>query len=69
MNEVVIQKFLCDVGAELDRDLDQLLVKQRQEYSTKRADEIYALLKMYFRHRKDCYECNVRFVFGGHDEI
>ncbi len=53
----LIEKNLCPVGEEIERDIDQLLAQQRREASTERSDEIHNLLKHYYAHRKQCFEC------------
>lgn len=59
MNGMRIEKELCPVGEELEHDLDNLIEKQRKEFSAQRSQEIYKLLKAYFYHRRNCFECKV----------
>ncbi|GEM_PF-6135653 len=62
---VIIERNLCVVGDEINRDLDELLEKQRYEPTAERKNDIYQLLKLYFRHRKECVECQVQIQFFG----
>jgi|DewCreStandDraft_4_1066084.scaffolds.fasta_scaffold04580_16 hypothetical protein len=60
MNGIIIEKNLCLVGEEINRDLDELLAKQRIEPTSERNHEIHKLIKLYFRHRKECFDCQVQ---------
>ncbi|GAP11768.1 hypothetical protein BECAL_02961 [Bellilinea caldifistulae] len=63
MNGVIIEKSLCPVGEEIDRDLDNLLAKQQDDPTPQRKNEIHNLLKHYFGHRRNCFDCKVAFRF------
>jgi hypothetical protein len=62
---VIIDRKLCLIGEEINRDLDHLLEKQRYNPTDDRRREIYRLLKSYFHHRNECFECRVQIQFVG----
>lgn len=66
MNGIIIEKYLCQTGKELEQQIDELIREQKLS-STNKSNEIYKALKNYFHHKKDCFDCEIVIRNEKHD--